>query len=351
MNHTNYTAMNRLLILIFSASLFACSYQGFDDDNDDQGDRDEGRIEADNSAKVATKTPTTTTTTTTPDLYFGADMSGITLTKRFASDGYDIGGTWDALKALPQVSSVYFNDIGSVPTYALQEIRLDPAGTGRKTIWSQIISDDPNTSGTTRAQMSMRFASGVNLGVYHTSHRMYIHPDFDFLKTYTLKKIDWSIIFEIWNEDGISKGIFPDGDVAGSCRWSFSIENAGTNKPWFWKIRGDYMQPNALKNKGFWIYTNTAVPIPLGKWFTLDMYMKRGDGTNGKMIITITPDGGAPVTLFNISNSTVYPGRPELNLYSWQPFKFYFNPIYLDYMKSKGKTLGVHYNDFKWYKN
>ena len=339
---SGYSASTLITILGISFLLSGCSLQGTEEVM-----RSPKGSAGKSSAIAGT---VTTTATTVPGTYFAADMSGIILTKRFASDGYDFSGTWDALKAVPTIASAYFNDIGTVPTYALQEVRPDPTGNGRKALWSQIIADDPNTSGTTRAQMSMRFTSGTNLGIYHTSHRMYIHPDFDFLKSYTLKKIDWSIIFEIWNEDGISKGIFPDGDVAGSCRWSLSIENAGTNKPWFWKIRADYMQPASLQNKGFWIYTNTTAPIPLGKWFTLDLYMKRGDGTSGNMIIKITPDGGTTTTLFNIANSTVYPGKPQLNLYSWQPFKFYFNPVYLDYMRTNKKTLGVYYNDFTWYK-
>ncbi|MFM7195266.1 MAG: hypothetical protein ACKOYP_10880, partial [Bacteroidota bacterium] len=200
-------SLSRISILLLSLIVFSCSLHGFDDDEQDDRDEDNTNLPVNLTGRQLQNTSITTAVVVS-DKYFEADMSGITITKRFASDGYDIGGTWDALKALPEVSSVYFNDIGLVPTYALQQIRPDPTGTGRNTVWSQIISDDPNTSGTTRAQMSMRFAPGLNLGVYHTSHRMYIHPDFDFLKTYTLKKIDWSIIFEIWNEDGISKGIF-----------------------------------------------------------------------------------------------------------------------------------------------
>lgn len=93
------------------------------------------------------------------------------------------------------------------------------------------------------------------------------------------------------------------------------------------------------------------VPIPLGKWFTLDLYMKRGDGSDGRMIIKITPDGEATSTLFDIANSTVYPGHPQIQISTWQPFKIYLDDEYLDWMRSNNKVLAAYYNDYKWYKN
>jgi hypothetical protein len=79
--------------------------------------------------------------------------------------------------------------------------------------------------------------------------------------------------------------------------------------------------------------------------------MKRGEGSNGKMIISITPDGGPTTVLFDITNTTIYPGHPELQVDSWQPFKLYLDDDYLDWMKANNKTLSIMYNDFKWYEN
>jgi hypothetical protein len=117
-------------------------------------------------------------------------------------------------------------------------------------------------------------------------------------------------------------------------------------------LSSQYTQPSNIMWSSVWpTQTNTSVPILIGKWFTMDVYLKRGEGSNGRFKITITPDGGQPVVLFDVNNHTVYPGHPELTLKSWQPLKFYFGDAVLDWLRANNKVASVHYNDFKWFKN
>ncbi len=293
-------------------------------------------------------------TVTTSEVYFQGNMDNVTITSNSNNSNLYFNG-WDALKTHPYVREFYLDNITSNNTnsnqFAYQKIVADPVNPNVKVMNAVVVDDDPNEGGTTRAQVTMGFKDGVDLPVYHTSHRMYINPDVKFIETYS-SSITWFVLSEIWAEDGIASGIFPNGDVAGSARWGFTLKKeAGGGQPLFWRIRAEYMQPEVIAYNGIWTYENRTVPIPYGKWFTLDIYLKRGDSSNGKYKITMTIDGEQPVVLFDVTGSTIYPGHPELQLSAWQNFKLYLDDAYLDYMRSNNKKLDVYYNDFKWYKN
>jgi hypothetical protein len=282
-------------------------------------------------------------TPTTSNIYFYGNMDNVsisTVNSKMVFDG------WDPLDAHPYIENFELNNVGGV-AYAFQEIKTEPLNASKNSMHAVILNDDPNVSGTTRAQMSIRFNDGVDLPVYHTSHRMYLNPDVAYLKNYS-SAISWFDIFEIWNKRVEAW----DGSVSGSARWSLYInKDSGAGQPLYWVMKSEYMQPANLELDNIWKYSNKQIPIPLGQWVTLDIYMKRGDGTNGKLVIKMTPDGGSTQVLFDISNSTIYPGHPEIQLKSWQPFKLYLDDVLLDWMSANGKKVSAFYNDFTWFKN
>jgi hypothetical protein len=94
---------------------------------------------------------------------------------------------------------------------------------------------------------------------------------------------------------------------------------------------------------------NTTIPIPFGQWVTLDFYLKRGEGTDGHIVITLTPDGGSAQTIFDGHGPTMYPGHPELAISAWQPFKLYTSDTIMDWMRARGKKIAAYYNDFIWF--
>jgi hypothetical protein len=274
------------------------------------------------------------------ELYFADDYEGTSL------DANEVVG-WEGLTNHPLVESYELNNIGT-PEYAFQELRLDPAGSGRTVLHAQVIDDDPNVSGMTRAQASLRFADTTALSVYHTSHRMRLSPDLADFSEYP-DGIYWFVLFEIWNEHNDSW----DGDVAGSARWDLSLrKEPGVGEPLVWALHGEHMQPDALMFDLFWPrQLNPSVPIPLGTWFTLDVRLVRGEGTAGRLTVTLTVDGEVTQPLFDVNDTTVYPGHPELRLYSWQAYKLYLADEMLDWMRARGQEVFVHYNDLAWYKN
>jgi hypothetical protein len=223
----------------------------------------------------------------------------------------------------------------------------DPAGSGRQVMMGRIINDDPSQTATSRAQMTVSYKSTMNIPVYHTSHRMYMNPDLKYLEQYN-GVADWFSLVEIWTAQDPNM----DGDPAGSARWGLSLHKGSTvGSPLYWHLYGEYMQPASVKYQDFWAYDNKTFPIPFGQWFTLDIYLVRGTGSAGQFKITVTPDGGATTTVFNVNGTTEYPNRPDLYLEDWQPFKLYIGDPWLSWMTNNGKNMSIYYNDYKWYKN
>ncbi len=239
---------------------------------------------------------------------------------------------------------------GEHPTYANAEIVSD---NDRNVLRGSLFGDDPNVGGVTRFQMDIIPASNLNLSVYHFSHRMFLNSDLAYLSQFPnaineFGADDWTILFEMWNQFNPDW----DGDASGSCRWDLSLAKEAGTSNMFWVLSGEYMQPAASQFKKLWDpLSNKTVSVPFGKWFTLDFYMKRGDGTNGQLIVSIQLDGGTKQVLFNTRQSTIYPAHPELKMEHISPFKLYMSPTLMDFMSGNGKNMDVMYNDFKWYQN
>lgn len=246
---------------------------------------------------------------------------------------------WSSTLTQPTIiDSYYFNNGTTNPAYAYQDIVTDA---GRDVLYARIIEDAPS-AGTSRAQMTWDLLQAIP--VYHTSHRMKMHPDIANLSDYSLS-VRWFTLFEMWNLHDDSQG----GDPAGSSRISFSLfKDAGAGQNLFWHLAHEQMQPT---ESIIWQQENRVANIPFDQWFTLDIYMIHGTTSTGKTKFVLTPDGGSPVTLFDVTNSNAYPGKPELYINQWQIFKLYSSPSIMTWMTGQGNEMSIMYNDVKWYKS
>ena len=121
-----------------------------------------------------------------------------------------------------QVNDIYLNDLSSSTAYAYQQMVTDPAGSGRQVMMGRIIKDDPNQAATSRAQMTIAY-NPMSIPVYHTSHRMYMHPDLKYLEQYN-GVADWFSLVELWTSHASNM----DGDPAGSARWGLSLHKSSS---------------------------------------------------------------------------------------------------------------------------
>lgn len=262
------------------------------------------------------------------EVYFADDFEGSTT-------GNLLGGWTDWKTKLPFVESIYFNNQAGAP-YVIQDIRKDA---GRNVMFAQI-TDNGAGGGTSRAQMTIDLKQALDF--IHTSHRMNLHPDIAYLTNYS-GSIRWFTLFEMWNLRDSTQG----GDPAGSSRISLSLfKDSGVGQPLYWHVAYEEMQPSESVK---WQQKGTA-KIPFGKWFTMDILVKRGIGAAGKVKVVITEDGGQPVTVFDINNNTIYRDKTNLYINQWQLFKLYASDQIMDFARNAGKQLSVMYNDVKWFK-
>ena len=96
-----------------------------------------------------------------------------------------------------------------------------------------------------------------------------------------------------------------------------------------------------------WHQTNTTVPIPNETWFTIEWYAKKGNGSTGRVIVYITPDGGTRTLLFDVTDYTEHPTRAGYYRES-SPFCIYADNT-SDTMATAGHPLTIYFDDFEYW--
>ncbi len=176
--------------------------------------------------------------------------------------------------------------------------------------------------------------------IYQTQ-RVFLTTDFNALRTYP-GKIKWLTISEFWNNEWwIDKaygfrttlGIGKPTDGESDLYFILNAENAGQIEVW----NANY-QPK--------------VKVPIGQWFTMEYYLKEGDKNTGRFYMAITPDGRKKQVVFDVTNFTHNTTDPAPNGFTgWSPQKLYTSKEVVAYVKSKGKTLQIYWDDFKLWRD
>ncbi len=80
----------------------------------------------------------------------------------------------------------------------------------------------------------------------------------------------------------------------------------------------------------------------------MEYYLKEGEKENGRFYMTITPDGEEKQVVFDVTHFTHNTSDPSPNGFTgWSPRKLYTSKEVIGFVKSKGKTLQIYWDDFK----
>ena len=173
--------------------------------------------------------------------------------------------------------------------------------------------------------------------IYQTQ-KVFLTEDFNVLKTYP-QKFGWLTISEFWNNEWWVK------DEKYGYRATIGIEkpNEGESDLYFKLDAENAGQKNVWSAGGL-----PKVKVPIGKWFTMAYYIKEGNQQNGRFYMTIKPDGEAEQLVFDVTNFTHNTTDPAPNGFTgWSPQKLYTSKEVVGFVKSKGKTLQIFWDDFK----
>lgn len=209
--------------------------------------------------------------------------------------------------------------------------------------------NEPNVEGKKGRIQANIYGNSVGWKEFYQSVRIFLPEDFNTVRIYP-EKINWLTIAEYWN----------------NITWSQSVPNRfritlGIGKPvagesdLYFILDGqdcELFENGSQKYTTLWDEINTNVKVPIGKWFTAEYYYKEGAKNTGRYYMTIQPEGGEKVVVFDVQNVThnSLDTNPD-GVTDFNPMKLYTSKGLIDFMKSEGKSLQIYWDDFKLWKN
>ncbi len=208
--------------------------------------------------------------------------------------------------------------------------------------------NDANVEGK-KGRIQANLYGNKGMKEFYQSERVFLTSDFNTVRSYP-DKISWLTIAEFWNNITWSQSV----------PYGFRI-TLGIGKPvkeegdLYFIIDGQDCQlfaDGSQKYTTLWSDTNNKVKVPIEKWFTLEYYYKEGNAENGKFWMAIHPDGGEKQLVFDLTRITHNTKDPNPDgVTDFNPIKLYTSKALIDYMRSKGKTLQIYWDDFKLWKD
>lgn len=162
--------------------------------------------------------------------------------------------------------------------------------------------------------------------------RMYIHEDANILLETTGR---WFQFQEIWIRPNWTGRDNP-------FRIGFYIPIG--KDAFYWNVRANSC---CDPTRHFWELENHIVPVPIGEWFTAETYYKMGNSSNGRIKFTIIQDGQSPQVVFDITDWTYHPDEEPEGIQIWNPQKLYVSPENVDYVRERGGTLQIYWDDWE----
>jgi hypothetical protein len=208
--------------------------------------------------------------------------------------------------------------------------------------------DAPNVEGK-KGRIQANIYGNTGIFEFYQSVRVFLHDDFNTVRQFP-EKISWLTIAEFWNNITWSQSV----------PYRFRI-TLGIGKPV--EAESDLcfildaqdcqlFEDGGQKYTTVWSESNETVKVPIGRWFTLDLYYKEGNNETGKFFLAITPEGGQTQVIFDIKKITHNTEDPNPDgVGDFNPIKLYTSKDLINYMKSKGKTLQIYWDDYRLWKD
>jgi hypothetical protein len=118
---------------------------------------------------------------------------------------------------------------------------------------------------------------GTNQGDLYVSYWLKFQPDL--LEKMTANSWAGRVVSDWKTGTGTGGG--------GDYRILFSVFGDGANKRLYWNLKGDNVANGGLPQQVFWNLNNTTVPVPVGRWFRVEMFVHRSGGADGRVWIAV----------------------------------------------------------------
>lgn len=192
-----------------------------------------------------------------------------------------------------------------------------------------------------RVQMNAYDERALRAREVRMTTRVFFPGDIDLIRHYK-GTVNWLTISEWWND----------------ASW--------TSQPFPFRVKVDIVKPSAVRGSALnfsataqqfdpatnswgatlWQVVNRTVPVPIGKWVTLEYAFLEGDANTGRFYMAMTPDGGARRVLIDARGWTHHPGNPNPDgLTHLNPLKLYTSKAVIDHVRGLGGELTIYWDD------
>lgn len=246
-----------------------------------------------------------------------------------------------ALKSSLSFGSMSFQYDGGTSTDRGAGVLPDPFNPDNKMLGFWI--RNPNIMGAkgtpVKGRVQMNIYNNKNVKHLKMSVRLFLHPDFKLLNNYP-SKIDWLTLSEWWNNATWTKEKYP-------FRMSVNLYKEAGISPLYFQIHAQtYNATTGVWDKTLWQKIDNQLPVPTGKWMTLEYEIIEGGKNTGKFSLSVTPDGEKKVTVIDVKNYTHHPDDPNPDgLSHINPLKLYTSVPVINYLTSRGAMLQLYWDD------
>ena len=242
----------------------------------------------------------------------------------------------------PAVGNFNIQYQGGDTTQRFARIVPEPGNPGNKILHFWL--DGPNVDNS-KGRIQGNLYGNKGMKGFSQSVRMFLPDDFNTVRTFP-KPIHWLTIAEFWNNVTWSQQI----------PYRFRI-TLGIGKPTEKESDLHFIldaqdcelfKDDSQKYTTIWAETNESVNVPIGRWFTMHYYYIEGDMDSGRFYMTITPEGEKEQVVFDVHKITHNTKDPAPDgVTDFNPIKLYTSKDLIAFMKSKGKTLQIYWDDLK----
>jgi len=262
----------------------------------------------------------------------------------------DIPNDWSNLLAGSADRSGGYFEIqyqGGDTTQRYARLSPDPDNAANQTLQFWLHDENLNAGNENyrdmRGRIQANFYENFNLDTYYHSVRVRFGADFAALSDHA-GTFDWLTIFEAWNgANWVPEEQFP---FHVAVNLSKPVGAAGSRL--HFKAHGrSYVQGVGFNE--IWSDSNQDFAVPLEQWMTMELYMRQGDGQNGRFYMTVSPDGGEKIVLFDVVDYTQHPDDPAPTGFDYiNPVKLYTLEPVLDIVNSTGGSMDMHWDDLEF---
>jgi len=208
--------------------------------------------------------------------------------------------------------------------------------------------DAPNVSGS-KGRIQGNIYGNNGLYEFYQSVRVFLHDDFNTVREFP-KAVHWLTIAEFWNN------ITWNQNVPYRFRITLGIgKEAGAGDKLHFILDAqdcELFETGGQKYTTIWAETNKEIEVPVGSWFTLDLYYKEGNEKTGKFYLAMTSGKNEKRMIFDLTRVTHNTTDPKPDgVGDFNPIKLYTSKELIGFMHSKGKTLQMYWDDYSLWKN